>query len=113
MFYLFVVPSDSPLSVTLTALSPHSLLISWKPPPTDSQNGHIRYYTVKIVEDNSMTVSLTNTSDNVTSLTVNQLHPYYQYSVSVAAVSIGMGPFSPEKSIRMPEAGKHMSRVLS
>lgn len=34
------------------------------------------------------------------------LQPFTNYSVSVAAVTVAMGPFSSEIMVEMPEAGK-------
>ena len=45
-----------------------------------------------------------------TSLSVGSLHPDYTYSYIVAArTSVGIGPFSLPRSIKMPEDGKRSS----
>jgi len=41
-----------------------------------------------------------------TSLTVNDLHPYYHYNLLVAAVTTAAGPFSNILPVLMPEDGK-------
>jgi len=38
-----------------------------------------------------------------TSLTVNDLHPYYHYNLLVAAVTTAAGPFSNSVPLLMPE----------
>ena len=38
-------------------------------------------------------------------LNISGLHPYYTYSLSVAAVTIGPGPYGLVLTIRMPEDG--------
>ena len=48
---------------------------------------------------------LINTLDNATSFSVDDLHPYYHYNISVAAVTVDTGPFSFQASIHMPERG--------
>ena len=106
---LYTVPSDSPFNVTLTALSSYALNITWQPPPAGTQNGVIRYYIVNIT--NFEMATLINTHDDATLLTVDNLHPYYLYTISVAAVSVGVGPFSFTKTILMPEAGKRACTV--
>ena len=44
-----------------------------------------------------------STSD--TKITIASLHPYYVYEVSVAAVTIDTGPFSPVLIVTTDEAG--------
>ena len=43
-----------------------------------------------------------------TSVTVPALHPFYTYTCTIAAVTIGEGPYSEELTITMPEDGKHI-----
>ena len=100
------VPSSPPEAVTVTALSPYSLSISWQAPPPDSQNGEIRYYTIKMLEEETDTQTWLSTSNSSTNITVESLHPYYSYRVSVAAFSVGLGPYSLQTSVQMPEAGE-------
>ena len=99
-------PSAPPEAVTVTALSPYSLSISWQAPPPDSQNGEIRYYTIKMLEEETDTQTWLSTSNSSTNITVESLHPYYSYRVSVAAFSVGLGPYSLQTSVQMPEAGE-------
>ena len=49
---------------------------------------------------------IVNTSDNSSSFTLEELHPYYEYTISIAAVSVGVGPFTVPERIQMPQAGK-------
>ena len=48
---------------------------------------------------------IVNTSDNSSSFTLEELHPYYEYTISIAAVSVGVGPFTAPERIQMPQAG--------
>lgn len=89
--------------LSLIPLSPSTLLISWESLSLDAQNGELRYYTIKIVEFDSNDHNYFTTSSN--NFTAQSLHPYYLYRVSVAAATVGLGPYSPDKIIRMPEAG--------
>ena len=104
--FCFLAPSAPPEAITVTALSPYSLLVSWQAPPPDSQNGEIRYYTIKVLEEETDTQTWLSTSNSSTNITVESLHPYYSYRVSVAAYSVGLGPYSLEKSVQMPESGE-------
>ena len=70
----------------------------------EERNGIIRRYVINITELNSGTeYQLENTS---TEITVQNLHPFYQYSYSVAAETVALGPFTPSAIIEMPEDGK-------
>ena len=41
-----------------------------------------------------------------TSLTISSLHPFYTYQFSVAAYTVGSGPFSEPSVQLMPQDGK-------
>ena len=43
-----------------------------------------------------------------TSVTVPSLHPFYTYACTIAAVTIGEGPYSVELSITLPEDGTYV-----
>lgn len=80
-------------------------MLSWDPPQREIKNGIIQQYTVSIIENetaNNTTVVTNNTSLNLTSL-----HPYYVYSITVAAETIAIGPFSSPIVIQMPESGMY------
>ncbi len=47
----------------------------------------------------------TITAEN-TYVSISELHPFYTYDITVAAITTGIGPKSPEYSITMPESGK-------
>jgi len=46
-----------------------------------------------------------NTTTN-TAITAENLHPYYNYRISVAAVTVATGPFSEVLSQQTPQDGK-------
>ena len=56
---------------------------------------------VTVVETGSF---FQNTSET-TALNISGLHPYYTYNLTVAAVTIGPGPYGVVLTIRMPEDG--------
>jgi len=41
-----------------------------------------------------------------TTVTVEDLHPHYVYSLAISAVTIGPGPYSQLHTVQMPEDGK-------
>ena len=73
-------------------------------PPLNQQNGIITYYIILITEvATNVTVQYTS---NSTWLFISNLHPYYTYSINIAAVTISPGPFLIGINVTMPEAGK-------
>ena len=92
--------------VQFPALNPFSsseLNVTWMAPPLNQQNGIVSYYIVVITE------RATNIAhQNTTSLTwfcFRNLHPYYEYSIDIAAVTTDIGPFLTGINITMPESG--------
>lgn len=80
------------------------VVIEWKPPHEENRNGVIDHYMVNIseteTEQHYQEVSISP------SLTLSDLHPFYTYQISVAAVTIGVGPYSALTTFRMLEAGR-------
>jgi len=48
--FYYIVPSATPLSVGMDVMSSQSILLSWKPPPLEQQNGQLVNYHVLITE---------------------------------------------------------------
>ena len=80
-------------------------MLSWDPPQRENVNGIIQRYTVSIREHE--TASNTTIITNNTGLNLTSLHPYYVYSVTVAAETVAIGPFSSPVVIQMPESGMY------
>ena len=98
-------PSAPPTGVSVNILSPYSIFISWEPPPSDAQNGKILHYTVRVmVGEDGIGASFWTTTE--LEMTLESLHPNYEYQISVAATTVAEGPYSPEVSVTMPEARK-------
>jgi hypothetical protein len=95
------VPSSPPTALLLTPISPLTLSIKWQPPPINFQNGIIRFYIIRVLEEETFLKTI-NTTDNATYFPLEPLHPHYLYNISVSAVTVGVGPFSIPESIRMP-----------
>jgi receptor-type tyrosine-protein phosphatase Q len=85
-------------------------------PLAQDHNGIIRNYTVSITEENTGEQFLF--TSHTLSQRVDSFHPYYNYTVAVAAVTVGTGLFSEPITITTGEAGTmaatlaHLSRVL-
>ena len=81
----------------------------WEAPPTELQNGVIRHYQVTTFEvDTGMTVTHRATAS--TAFTVGELHPYYTYRISVAAVTVAAGPSSLPVSVLTLQDGELTKR---
>ena len=94
-------PSASPQNLTGSSLNSRTISLSWSPPPTLETNGVVREYRVNVTEVESGTVfTLTSTT---TSITLQSLHPYYNYRCVVSTYTVGIGPYTAVFNIRTPE----------
>ena len=64
----------------------------WDEIPSKDENGIIRYYLVNVTETN--TGYHYQTTSTTSDIALSNLHPYYTYSITVAAYTIEEGPFS-------------------
>ncbi len=103
-------PSSSPRSVQVTDVSSTGFLISWVAPPAVDQNGIIRNYSVSVTEENTGRMILLTSYSN--SQRVDSIHPYYNYTCAVAAVTVSTGPLSAPITITTTEAGKYNIKFL-
>ena len=87
------------------AASPTAVQMEWHPPRDEDRNGLIRAYIVNITELNTGTM-WQKTVENDTDSFIESLHPFYSYSLSIAAQTIALGPFTMPSVIEMPEDGK-------
>ena len=78
----------------------------WGAPPPEDQNGVIRYYAIHIIE---ITTSQEHTLNSIeTQIELYFLHPYYNYTYAVSAVTIELGPYTTATNIRTSEDGMKM-----
>lgn len=96
-------PTGFPTMPVLTAVDSTSILIDWDAPPLEEQNGIIRQYIVNVMVSETAEKLQFNVTSSNTSLVLNHLHPYYNYSITVAAVTVSDGPFSQISNIQTPE----------
>ena len=106
LYFSIVAPSSPPRLLVITAMNSHSINISWNPPPMNKVNGIIQYYFLNITVVETSHSLYFKTSD--TSVSLNDVHPHYTYTVVVAAVTIAIGPFSTEQSITTPQDGNYL-----
>ena len=99
-------PSSAPTGLTATDVGQRNITIEWSPPPAEDWNGVIRFYILEIVEIETgavLTINLTTTGE-----ILGNLHPYYTYHISIAAVTLDIGPFSLPISVTTLQAGMYM-----
>ena len=108
-YYSIVVPSSSPISFSLTAISSTSIRASWQLPPADSQNGIItgfKLFYKKKDSEGSATLVAINSGGTLTK-NVTGLDKYTDYEFEVlASTSVGDGPKSSTKVKRTLQDGK-------
>ena len=88
-----IAPSSPPTEVSVSTVTPVGFILSWEHPPEVDHNGIIRHFIVNITEENTgIEFQLVTVSNDAV---VNFLHPFYNYSCTVAAVTVSVGPYSP------------------
>ena len=102
----YTVPSSPPVRLSVIPLTPQDLLVSWQAPPRELQNGLIRSYTIQLLTVATGILTLRNSSS--LNVTIKSLHPHYEYEISVAASTVGLGPYSTEITVIMPESGHYL-----
>ena len=99
-------PSAPPSPPVVFGTTHNSLSLNWQAPPFEETNGAIQNYVIAIHEVE--TGRNFTTTSNTTQVTLEPLHPYYTYMCSIAAETVGIGPFSEHITIQLPEAGQFM-----
>jgi len=103
LFY-FQAPASPPQDLEVTLIDSRSVYLSWSPPLREHHNGIIRQFWINVTEvDTGRRYQMTSFGS---SLTISSLHPFYTYEFSVAAYTIGPGPFSEPSVQLMPQDGK-------
>ena len=97
------VPSSAPVRLQGNAVNSTTIQLQWEPPPSADQNGVIRGYLINIsVAETGSVFQLTSVTNG---LHISGLHPFYTYTTTVAAVTIGPGPYGAVLTIQLPEDG--------
>ena len=91
--------------ISIVAINASSLRLSWEEPLAEEQNGIIASYTVNSTELETGDRSSLTTAE--TSIDLQDLHPFFTYSVTIAAATvIGSGPYSSVFTVQLPPDGK-------
>jgi len=95
-------PSTPPQDLRQVVISATWVTLNWLPPPEENWNGLIRHYLVFAIEsDTGRSFTLNSTTSNYR---VENLHPFYTYNFSVAAVTVETGPRSSSITLQTAEA---------
>ncbi len=99
-----VAPGSSPRNITVFHTSPSSVAVYWDAPLPEYHNGIINSYQLILVEEYSgRSWTLTSTAR---SYQLNYLQEYHQYTLTVAAETVSLGPHSPPLRFRTLPASK-------
>ncbi|NXM71778.1 PTPRD phosphatase, partial [Serilophus lunatus] len=100
-------PSAPPQDISCTSPSSTSILVSWKPPPVEKQNGIITEYSIKYIGVDAEDVKpheILGISSDSTQYLLEQLEKWTEYRISVTAhTDVGPGPESLAVLIRTDE----------
>ena len=104
MYFCPAAPTAAPTNMTVSTFDSSSISLVWEPPPFGDQNGAIIQYHIRVTElDTQREFEFTSTSQNYT---LTSLHPYYNYSISIAAETVAVGPFTLVSVQQTLESGK-------
>ncbi|NXU16882.1 PTPRD phosphatase, partial [Pardalotus punctatus] len=100
-------PSAPPQDISCTSPSSTSILVSWKPPPVEKQNGIITAYSIKYIGIDGEDVKpheILGISSDSTQYLLEQLEKWTEYRISMTAhTDVGPGPESLAVLIRTDE----------
>ena len=105
LYFSSTVPTGPPQSVVAQVVDPTVFTLTWSPPVPERRNGLIQRYIVSVTELDSRTTELFNST--VERISITGRLPFRRYSYTVAAVTIGQGPFSVASIIHLPQAGMY------
>ena len=88
------VPAGPPLNVAVSSISTSSVVLSWKPPPKEDQNGRITGYRIT-THQGTEPLKRMEAAEDQHSIVVGGLTGNTHYELQVAAKThVGTGPYS-------------------
>ena len=96
-----IVPSGPPNNIQVVTTSSTTATLQWSEPDLEFQNGNIKHYRITVAGPD---IQQTLMSSGL-SIQLNNFHPFYTYTCTVQAVTIGNGPSS-NITFTMPQDGK-------
>ena len=109
---ILTAPSSSPSNVSTEQVTSTSFTLSWMAPPTEDHNGVIRHYIVRCTEQDHDRRLQRVTANSTTQRIVDSLHPFYNYSCTVAAVTVAEGPYSSKIAVTTAQDGDHCFTMI-
>ena len=88
IYLIIVVPSGAPNDFTVNVTSSTTAMLQWAEPNLEDQNGDIKHYRITVAGPDSQQIL---TSSGL-SIQLTDLHPFYSYTCSIQAVTVGYGP---------------------
>ena len=101
---ILTAPTSSPLNLNGSTVDSASILLLWDPPSNDTRNGIIREYKVKVTTIETGILSIYSSYSTFAEIT--ELHAAYTYHCSVAAFTVGLGPYSTPVNVSTSEDGE-------
>lgn len=104
IFSSCTAPDDAPRDLEPMRVESRLIELTWSPPPADTHNGDIVLYIITYTEVQTGTTLDTMSSN--TAVTLGNLHPFYNYTITVAAFTVDLGPPSTSITIQTLEDGE-------
>ena len=102
-YHNVTAPSGPPTNFVAAVISSTSIFLSWAPPEATLLNGILRHYIISLESDvESMVRNVTSSQDSVV---ISGLRPYTEYSCTIQAETIDVGPPTSSVSITTLEDG--------
>ena len=100
------------MNFSVSVTSSTSAYLTWSPPSYEKQNGEILEYVISAsVLETGEDFDLTVTWESLDLMT---LDPYRSYLFSIAAAtSVGLGPYTTVVSVKTPEDGKGIVKIIT
>ena len=91
----YIVPGAAPQDTEVLTASSTSILVQWNPPEDIFLNGVLRGYRIQYTPSNGLQApQYQDVSYGNTSVLLEGLEEFTNYSINVAAVTIGVGVYS-------------------
>ena len=99
-YFVYLAPTIAPVDIKVLEILSSSVLFSWKSPPANATNGINRgYYLIFTEKDSGKDSQLTVKSPPYL---FQALHPFRNYSLQIAAITVEIGRFSDSFSVTTP-----------
>lgn len=103
---ILTAPLSPPTDVSYGRVISTGFTLYWVAPPPEHHNGVIRHYIVRCIEQENGALLEQLTTNSTTERLVDSLHPYYNYTCAVAAITVAEGPVSSSVTITTAQDGE-------